>query len=711
MRNIHASSTAIAALLTLGLAGTAAAEITISAEAAAEQGPIRAEQMQQLATLLQNEVETGMQADDLSCLDGTARPCADDMPLVTPLGISVQFTADGNMILAAPEMQPYLLRDGQTTVRDNALTPLAEAALETAQANLAILREGGSPPPLMPATSGAAADQNPADTAMMEEIGDNVDPLENSDISPEEAAEIAQEVNQQDPMEAMLEEGRETAEAATNEAQQRQDELAKMLEQAQEPEADNSDSATIRDSHAANELRVAEAEADGLQQRRVENMPELGAILQNEVNNGLTADDLVCADGSDRPCAGGIALTSPTGIAADVTENGRIIMAPAAQQQYVFGDNGQLRARGSNSAAAKEAAQAASPAAEALSSDAEGEVVSETVDDARSSDEDFETTIAEAIERAAAAQQVESSASDDDDDNDMARDLARVALAGLGALAVGQVLNGNREVALNTGDRVIVTREDGSQQVLKDDNALLRQSGNEVRTENFSDGSSRSVVTRPDGSQVITIRSADLTVLRRVHVASDGTETVLIDESVEVPPVELSELPQAPAPRPAATPTSEEALREALAREAAIDRRFSLSQVRTIPEVRNLVAPVDIDAITFDTGSAAINPDQARQLATLGTVLEEAIANNPREIFLIEGHTDAVGAATFNLALSDRRAETVALALSEYFNVPPENLVVQGYGEEYLKVPTLLDERENRRASVRRITDLLASAN
>lgn len=59
--------------------------------------------------------------------------------------------------------------------------------------------------------------------------------------------------------------------------------------------------------------------------------------------------------------------------------------------------------------------------------------------------------------------------------------------------------------------------------------------------------------------------------------------------------------------------------------------------------MRNLVAPVDIDAITFDTGSAAINPNQARQLATLGTVLEDAIKANPREVFLIEGHTDAGG--------------------------------------------------------------------
>ena len=77
---------------------------------------------------------------------------------------------------------------------------------------------------------------------------------------------------------------------------------------------------------------------------------------------------------------------------------------------------------------------------------------------------------------------------------------------------------------------------------------------------------------------------------------------------------------------------------------------------------------------------------------------------------MIEGHTDSVGDGAMNLALSDRRAESVALALSEYFDVPPENMVVQGYGEQFLKVRSEGDIRENRRASVRRITDLMQQA-
>jgi outer membrane protein OmpA-like peptidoglycan-associated protein len=119
---------------------------------------------------------------------------------------------------------------------------------------------------------------------------------------------------------------------------------------------------------------------------------------------------------------------------------------------------------------------------------------------------------------------------------------------------------------------------------------------------------------------------------------------------------------------------------------------------------------VDVNNITFDSGSAAVTAAQAETLASLGRFMTAMIDENPNEMFLIEGHTDAVGSAASNLTLSDRRAESVALALSEYFDVPPENMVVQGYGESDLRVNTTADERQNRRVAVRVITPLLRSA-
>jgi outer membrane protein OmpA-like peptidoglycan-associated protein len=119
---------------------------------------------------------------------------------------------------------------------------------------------------------------------------------------------------------------------------------------------------------------------------------------------------------------------------------------------------------------------------------------------------------------------------------------------------------------------------------------------------------------------------------------------------------------------------------------------------------------IDISTITFDTDSAEIGPDQLGELERLAEILHEIIARNPDEVFLIEGHTDLPGDEAYNLALSDRRAEAVAIALSEYYDIPPENLVTQGYGEAFPKIPTELSERENRRVAVRRITPLIRSA-
>ena len=297
-----------------------------------------------------------------------------------------------------------------------------------------------------------------------------------------------------------------------------------------------------------------------------------------------------------------------------------------------------------------------------------------------------------------------------DDGNDLEDALKGIVLPALAGMVVGKVLSNNRAVALNTGDRVVVTRRDGSQELIKDDNALLMRPGSTVQNEQFADGSSRTIVTREDGSQVVTIRDADLRVLRRTVVRPDGTTTALIDETAAVRPVDVATLP-APA-RPAAVlpgqPVSDLALREALRRETAVGRTFTLSQIRNIPEVRALVAPVDIESITFDTGSAAIKADQAQSLASLGRVITDSIRENPAEIYLIEGHTDTAGGDAPNLALSDRRAESVALALTEFFQVPPENMVVQGYGEAFPKIAREGDVRANRRVTVRRITDLLA---
>ncbi|RUS60317.1 OmpA family protein, partial [Pseudorhodobacter sp. E13] len=309
-------------------------------------------------------------------------------------------------------------------------------------------------------------------------------------------------------------------------------------------------------------------------------------------------------------------------------------------------------------------------------------------------------------------------------------DLEKAGLIGLGALVVGAIISQNnraaqtdtaqgnvqgtlpqqQQVVSNTGDRVVVLKPDGSYQVYKDDDALLRRPGNTLRTETFKDGSTRTIVERADGSQVVTIRNATGRVLRRAHYDAQGQERVLINDLQPEQAITVSALPK-PRSRPVviAARDQDAALKAALAARQIeqLGRTFSLRQVRDIPQVRRLAAVIGVDSITFASGSSALSTSEVNALSDLGTTMQQLLDTNPDEIFLVEGHTDATGKAAMNLALSDRRAETVALALTEYFGIPPENMVVQGYGEDELLIDTQADEKRNRRVAVRIITPLL----
>lgn len=294
-------------------------------------------------------------------------------------------------------------------------------------------------------------------------------------------------------------------------------------------------------------------------------------------------------------------------------------------------------------------------------------------------------------------------------DND--RLLKAIGVVGA-ALAAGALLDNGDEVVEQTGDRLVV-RRDGELLVRKDENELIRRPGSNVRTRTFDDGSTRTTVTKPNGNKVVTIRDADGYTIRRTRVLPDGREVVLFDDSAaEEETLNLSDLPQTRGETVEYSARDEAALRRALRQQQRLEngRTFTLRQIRENRRLRESVPQIDLDAINFETGSAAITPAEARDLAVLGNAIADLIEENPGEVFLIEGHTDAVGSEVSNLALSDRRAESVALALTEYFDVPPENMIVQGYGERFLKIETQDAARQNRRASVRRITPLLRSA-
>ena len=263
----------------------------------------------------------------------------------------------------------------------------------------------------------------------------------------------------------------------------------------------------------------------------------------------------------------------------------------------------------------------------------------------------------------------------------------------------------------------------------------FRYGARDVQTQRFGDNDTRTVIVRPDGTQIINEVGQDGRLLRRMRRGRDGRDIVIIDNRprggggfgaglaaglvagavggyfVALPPPVLR------IPQNRYIVESDDASPELIydTLEAPpverLDRAYSLDEIRYSPSIRQRMPSIDLDTINFETGSWEISPDQASKLQVIADGLNRAIQRSPQEVFLIEGHTDAVGSDVDNLSLSDRRAQSAAELLSQQFGVPAENLVTQGYGEQYLKIPTDGPERVNRRVTVRRITPLLTGDN
>jgi outer membrane protein OmpA-like peptidoglycan-associated protein len=274
---------------------------------------------------------------------------------------------------------------------------------------------------------------------------------------------------------------------------------------------------------------------------------------------------------------------------------------------------------------------------------------------------------------------------------------------------------GGRKVFTEPG-RVIVVDPGGQSFIRHNEVDRFRYGARDIQTQRVGNDT-RTVVIRPDGSEIITVNGPDGQLLRRSR-RYQGREVIIIDNSyrdpravggfyVDLPP------PVIRIPRDRyiveAETASPDLIYETMIAPPVerIGRRYSLDEIRYSPSVRQLMPSIDLDTINFETGSWEIPPDQAAKLQAIADGLNRVIAANPRAVFLIEGHTDAVGADVDNLSLSDRRAESAAELLTQQFNVPAENLTSQGYGEQYLKIDTQGPERQNRRVTIRNIEPLL----
>jgi outer membrane protein OmpA-like peptidoglycan-associated protein len=274
------------------------------------------------------------------------------------------------------------------------------------------------------------------------------------------------------------------------------------------------------------------------------------------------------------------------------------------------------------------------------------------------------------------------------------------------------------QVILQVGTQLIVNS------IGQDTDRFYNPDQDEIYYENLSNGRTREVITRPDGSQIITVRNRNGDVLRRSRLDPAGREYVFAnfddrydndlaswrDPGQDLPPLRLN-IPVQDYVLDADQADDQQV--EVFFRQPPVEqvaRLYSIDEVKRSARVRDSVRKLEVGGLTFDTGAATISRDQVGALSSVANAMLKLLATNPAETFLIEGHTDAVGSDISNLQLSDLRAATVARILTDFYKVPPENLATQGYGERYLRIRTDAAERENRRVTIRRITPLITMA-
>ncbi|WP_081158191.1 OmpA family protein, partial [Ensifer aridi] len=266
-------------------------------------------------------------------------------------------------------------------------------------------------------------------------------------------------------------------------------------------------------------------------------------------------------------------------------------------------------------------------------------------------------------------------------------------------------------VILGVGDRIFVRG---------DDRPRLRQNAEESYYDNLSGGRVRETIVRPGGYQIVTVYNRYGDILTRTRVDRDGNEYVMmytpeyeedrpaiVDVGYELPPMRLAIPVDEYIVDVAEDPDRDyyEFLSEPPVE--PVERVYTIDEVRHSARLRDKVRRIDLDTIEFATGSAEVSMSQAKTLRNVADAMSKVLEKDPGETFFIEGHTDAVGSDRSNLVLSDERAESVAVLLTEVYGVPAENLVTQGYGERFLKIRTPEAEQENRRVTIRRVTPLV----
>lgn len=121
---------------------------------------------------------------------------------------------------------------------------------------------------------------------------------------------------------------------------------------------------------------------------------------------------------------------------------------------------------------------------------------------------------------------------------------------------------------------------------------------------------------------------------------------------------------------------------------------------RDMAQSLSTLGAYDVYGLHFDFDSARLKPETAQLVREIAQMLAE----NPKWVLQIAGHTDSTGGDAYNLGLSQKRSEAIRDALIGA-GVNPERLVAIGFGMSKPKADnsTIAGRAINRRAEFRRL--------
>jgi outer membrane protein OmpA-like peptidoglycan-associated protein len=195
-----------------------------------------------------------------------------------------------------------------------------------------------------------------------------------------------------------------------------------------------------------------------------------------------------------------------------------------------------------------------------------------------------------------------------------------------------------------------------------------------------------------EGEDEVIVDHLSYLAKRRVDIARATAQRETAEDKVEV----LSERRDAVVLDTRTREAEQAKMRAESAEMTASALAAELAELQAKETDRGVVITLD-DEVLFDVDRSELKPGAMTQLQRIADVMK----NDTQRDVLIEGHTDSTGSDSYNLGLSQRRAQAVANALRSA-GVDQARIRTEGLGETMPVATneTLAGRQQNRRVEI-----------